>query len=169
MRKHLTILIFPIVTFVFFVGCFSYILFMIGLNSEKISDLEKEKVARALAREKTEELEISIKETMSLLSPTEAIWLSEEETPEFFGFIESIGKISGAKVSIVNITDKSASKEGLSMLLSVEGTFENVFGTLKLLENIPYATSFSKIALHRNEESGLWLADIDFIILSFKE
>lgn len=169
MKKHLTILIFPVATFLFFVGCFSYILFMINVNSEKISEVEKEKVARALAKDKIEELEISINETNSVLLSAEEIWLTEEETPAFLNFIENIGDVSGAKISIINITDKSSSKEGLLLLLSIEGTFENVFSTLKLLENIPYATDFSKISLSRDEETGEWLADLDFIILSFKK
>ena len=148
MKKHLTILIFPAITFLFFVGCFSYILFMININSEKISELEKEKVANALAEE---------------------VWLTEEETPAFLNFIENISETSGAEISIVNISDKSSSKEGLVILLSTRGTFEEVFSTLKLLENIPYATDFSRIALHRDGETGLWFADLDLVILSFKK
>ena len=169
MKKHLTILIFPIITFLFFVGCFSYILFMININSEKISELEKEKTANALAEDKIEELEVSIKNTNSILLSSEEIWLTEEETPTFLNFIENLGETSGADISIVNITDKSSSKEGLGLLLSDNGTFEDVFSTLKLLENIPYATDFSKVALHRNAETGLWFADLDFVILSFKK
>ena len=169
MKKHLTILIFPAITFLFFVGCFSYILFMININSEKISELEKEKVANALAKEKIEELEISIKETNSVLLSAEEVWLTEEETPAFLNFIENISETSGAEISIVNISDKSSSKEGLVILLSTRGTFEEVFSTLKLLENIPYATDFSRIALHRNAETGLWFADLDLVILSFKK
>ena len=169
MKKHLTILIFPAITFLFFVGCFSYILFMININSEKISELEKEKVANALAKEKIEELEISIKETNSVLLSAEEVWLTEEETPAFLNFIENISETSGAEISIVNISDKSSSKEGLVILLSTRGTFEEVFSTLKLLENIPYATDFSRIALHRDGETGLWFAELDLVILSFKK
>lgn len=142
---------------------------MINVNSKKISELENEQLARSVAKDKTEELQTAISEAKDSLLPTEEIWLSEEETPAFLNSLEDLGSISGTDVSIVNISDLSESDSGLSILLSIDGTFENVFRTIRLIENSSYAVDFRRIYLSRNEEAGLWRADIDVRILSFRK
>lgn len=142
---------------------------MINVNSQKIAELENEQLARSMAKDKAEELEISINKANEDLLPVEEVWLSEEETPEFLNFIEGLGDISGTDVSIVNITDLSESGSGLSILLSIDGSFGNLFKTIRLIENSSYAVDFRRVYLSRNEENGLWRADLDIRILSFKK
>ncbi len=153
---------------ILFMGCFSYILFMIKVNSSKIALLEREQKARDIASASVKDLELEVKKANEKIASSEDIWVTDEETPSLLSSIEGLGSITNTEITIVNIVDRSDSDLGLSILISVEGSFENVFRTIRLLENMPYATSFSRISISRVSDSDVWVADLDFSILSFK-
>lgn len=168
MKKHLTILIFPLALMILFVGCFSYILFMIKVNSEKIATLEREQLAREVASASVKDLELEVKKANEELVGVKSIWIDDKDTPSLLSSIEELSDFTDTEINILNIVDNSDKEGGLSILLSAEGSFENVFRTIRLLENLPYATSFSRVSISRVPDSENWVADLDFSILSFK-
>lgn len=141
---------------------------MIKVNSSKISLLEREQTARDIASASVKDLELEVRNANEKMSFLDGIYITDEETPALLSSIEGLTSLAGTEITIVNITDRSESDGGLSILLSAEGSFENVFRTIRLLENLPYAVSFSRASISRLSESDEWVADLDFSILSFK-
>lgn len=141
---------------------------MIKVNSSKISLLEREQTARDIASASVKDLELEVRNANEKMSFLDGIYITDEETPALLSSIEGLASLAGTEIIIVNITDRSESDGGLSILLSAEGSFENVFRTIRLLENLPYAVSFSRASISRLSESDEWVADLDFSILSFK-
>ena len=153
---------------ILFAGCFSYILFMIKVNSDKIEVLEREQKTREIASASVKDLELEIEKANTNMTSTESVWITDEDTPSLLSSIEGLGSITNTEITIVNILDRSDQNSGLSILVSVQGEFEDVFRTIRLLENLPYAVSFSRASISKMSESDIWVADLDFSILSFK-
>ena len=153
---------------ILFVGCFSYILFMIKVNSSKIATLEREQMAREVASASVKDLKLEVAKANEELILSGGLWVDDKDTPALLSSIEGLGAFTNTEIEIVNIVDRSDGGLGLAILLSVEGEFENVFRTIRLLENLPYATKFSRISISNVSDSDKWVADLDFSILSFK-
>lgn len=89
-----------------------------------------------------------IKDEKSLI---ESVFLKGDDLIRLIKVLESIGEDSGVslKISAISTEKKEASKPVIS--LSAEGTFEQLFKYLYLLENIPYLITINNVSFQKEE------------------
>src|SRR3989338_4488327 len=82
----------------------------------------------------------------------EAIFLKEDDLVRLIKGLESIRGSSGVslKISAISAEKKKTSKPAISF--SAQGTFEQLFKYLYLLENLPYLITINKISFQKEED-----------------
>ena len=82
----------------------------------------------------------------------EAVFLKEDDLVRLIKGLESTGESSGVslKISAISAEKKKSSKPVISF--SAQGTFEQLFKYLYLLENLPYLITINKISFQKEED-----------------
>jgi len=82
----------------------------------------------------------------------EAVFLKEDDLVRLIKGLESTGESSGVslKISAIAAEKKKSSKPVISF--SAQGTFEQLFRYLYLLENLPYLITINKISFQKEED-----------------
>jgi hypothetical protein len=105
--------------------------------------------------------------------------VSEDSAVAFIDFIESLGKKSGVRVVIDNVSEKveSSGTKNLELKISALGEWGNVFRFSQAIENIPYKSVISNIYFslsnpNTNSDPKIktdpeWTAHIIFNVLKF--
>ena len=93
----------------------------------------------------------------------------------FLESLEELGRKTGVSVSIISVKEGEAEKKSdllsgtiapLSVKLTADGSFKNVYNFLTLLENAPYEIVFDRIQLLKDEETG-WSGEFNIVLQSY--
>ncbi len=92
------------------------------------------------------------KTTLESLSDAEASiyshFVAETDIVSFLSVLESVGRATGAPVSITSVSSKK--REGHAMLVvsaKTKGSFKNVMRTIGAIENVPYYVTMNTLTL----------------------
>jgi hypothetical protein len=85
--------------------------------------------------------------------------------------LESVGDKSGADVSVVSVSEetKVGFAGGNRIKLRIEGTWNQVFRSIYLLDNVPATFSIKNLSLLQSEsdekiKTKVWQADIEALV-----
>ena len=100
---------------------------------------------------------------------------SEESLADFLGFVERLAKESGVKIHISSLGRDDGSSnnliETLTLTLSVEGSWSSWFNFLRMIEELPYDVSISKVAVSTSPKetstNNAWFGTLDFTVKAF--
>ncbi len=133
-----------------------------SLFSQEI-ELYSQRHSARLAKEKTAE---ELKEKIEKL---ESYFLHKDDIVPFIENIESVGKKSGADVSIVSVgvvgtpqavqaggTNQDKKDEVLSLRLDVRGKWDGVMNFVSYVENLPYKVSLDRVLFYKNSSIPLF-------------
>lgn len=82
----------------------------------------------------------------------ESLFVDKEKVIDFLGFIESIGKLSGADVKVVSVDEGGADNPTnyTSIRFEAVGTWAEVFRTVSLIDHVSAAFSVTDLQISKN-------------------
>jgi hypothetical protein len=114
-----------------------------NLVTEAAEDVEKDRTLRLI--------KASLAENEDFLSHVDSFFIPADGVVDFISLLEQLGVESGVELSIGSVSidseSESASKEVLSLNIQTEGSWQDTFTFLSLLENLPYRIEFVNTAL----------------------
>lgn len=168
-NKNNSLIKFIVILIVFSIATFSVmtiIFFKISANTKVVSSL-------------TNDLEIEIKKEQnlavmkSLLSEIEddrkklnTYFVSEDSIVNLLQSIEATGGGRGISV-VVNSVSESSDNEGLKIQITMEGSFRDIWGTLFLIEALPFKISFDNVFIEKDKEKDIWDGRFFLTVLSY--
>lgn len=159
----------------------AYIVFFHFLNKEIRVAAESESRI-LLLQAKDEDVSAQkklIDETKEKVSKLSSYFVFEEGAPGFLETIENLDTVAGTETVIASVQVKEPAKEGdkaeLYIMFDAEGTFEQVYHLLTLVETLPYEirienTSLARIAKPSDTDVvsvPLWRLSLSFSVVSF--
>ncbi len=100
----------------------------------------------------------------------DSIFLMEEDIVKFIETLEDLGKKTGILIKISS-AEIGKGSENPKIRISANGSFQNIFHYILLLENMPNQIVFDNLNLVKkasdSEKKGEWEADIEISIKSF--
>lgn len=95
----------------------------------------------------------------------ESYLVGRDNVVDFLGFLESLGRRSGATITITSVqnknTDGNSLADELTVILEGTGSFSSLFHFLSLVESIPMKLEVGEVHLERSEkERGRWKLDM---------
>ncbi len=118
------------------------------------------------------DVSLMLNETKDKRDYVSSLFVDKDSIIDFLDLLESIGKQTGATVSVISVADeeKVGFVGGNRIRLEVKGSWGQVFKSLYALDHMP-ATFFLRNVSLTEEESdekfkkGFWQADVDAVIL----
>lgn len=175
LKRHIRYLIVSFI--VFLVACTSFVLLLMQIrNNKKISDkAEVEWQTESTKRYDLNSLERSLKNIQEERNALESHFVSEDAVVPFLNYIEGLGKVVNIKTQIVSVDNNTKDKEGPSLMIGVQtqGSFENNYKFLELLENAAYELQFPNVELRRQTAlaedslSPVWTGNFKLKVISF--
>lgn len=97
-----------------------------------------------------------VEETRDERKYIESLFVDKERVIDFLGFIESIGKLSGADVKVVSVDEGSIDDptDYTAIRFEAVGKWPEVFRTVSLIDHISAAFSVSSLQISRNRVVG---------------
>ncbi len=133
------------------------------LELKKTSDLETK--ARALGD--------LVKQTASERQALDAYFVQKENSVKFIEQIEGLGKQAGLSLTVASVTVANNGKE-LRMNLGSNGSFDDTFYFVTLLETMPYKTRLEQVHLQKKDDVSIpgvvttaWSGDFVLVLESF--
>ena len=179
MKKKDTIIKFILSIFItmLVVATFIFLLKVIKDKNQKVS------IAMIALEEKIKEKEDAIifsgkiLEIKDLQSSVNNYFIHTDEIDIFVDYLEKLGADVGGELVVKNIEIPKETENTLSFKVSIYGTFDQVYKTIILLENVPYQVNVVQVYLNSNikkektekdkiQEEKEWQADVSFNILS---
>ena len=146
-RQHLNKIIILTVIMLVLVSLYIFVFYLIRNEDKKTSLLEQNFSLMA----KKEELMLSeqsiIRETEEKRKDIDKYFINQGNVVVFIEKLESLGAISGGKVSLSSVDIDKSRKNVLKANLSVSGGFSELFHFLSLLEAIPFEINIKHISL----------------------
>jgi Tfp pilus assembly protein PilO len=110
-----------------------------------------------------------VRDTEALRSELDSYFVNEEDLVTFLNDLENLGDNAGAVVTVQSVQtgkriSKDASIEELRLALKADGSLENVFHLLSLIEAFPKAISLDKVRLTRRQTEGSWQGTFDVTV-----
>ncbi len=97
--------------------------------------------------------------------------IPEEGVIGFLSFIESLGKEQSVVLTTQSISVEpiSAMFESLVIHISLQGPYESIIRTVKLLERIPYQATIYNLQIHKESKGGdtLWGGSLELKVTKF--
>jgi len=129
----------------------------------------KEKKDATFFIERVNEIEV-------ILNQMNSHFINPNKIDIFVSYLEEIGPLLGTEIVVKNVEVPTKSKNTISFVLLVTGSFNDVAKTIAMLENIPYQVTLNRVFLSEKIESEenlkedikIWQADISFDILSLE-
>jgi Tfp pilus assembly protein PilO len=158
-------------TLLLIAGYIFFINYIYGLSGKTILkkqdlDITEIKLKNLSNIDKVSKENISQKEFLS------SLFLKKNQTIEFVSFVESTAQgfdLAYKTMSIGLNTPgnlEGKNKEILQMVMSVDGSWANVFRFIKYIENMPYIVKFNRLNLNNNQ--GSWSATLSFEVVKDK-
>lgn len=114
-----------------------------NLVAEAAQDVQKDEALRSI--------KASLNENAEFVSHIDSFFIPADGVVDFISSLEALGAESGVELSIDSVAveseSESASKEVLNLSLQTEGSWQNTFIFLSLLENLPYRIEFVSTTL----------------------
>ncbi len=91
-------------------------------------------------------------------------FVPESEVVSFINNLESRGRALETVVKVLSVsTDNLKNQPTLTLVLSINGTFDAVMRTVGVIEHSPYNLSISNLSLGK-EEKNLWTANLKILV-----
>jgi hypothetical protein len=123
--------------------------------------IDREAIAADQAKERSlSALKELTKEVTISREPLLAFVITKPDLAQFIDLVEAIGKQKGATTSVVSanelggVSDKKEIVAGWRLELRLEGSFNQVWQGLKLLEALPVAKQITEVNLVRTSAPG---------------
>lgn len=149
-RKTITLLILSVITAILVWGAFWFIWHIIKNKNEHssvvIATLEEkmtDKQNASLFAEKFDEIK-------TLRNSLTSHFVDKSKVDEFVNYLEDLSLITNARITIVGIDIPEEIKNTIKIDMSIDGEFDEVAKTIKLLENIPYQTTINDLHIIKN-------------------
>jgi len=178
-NKRTTIfLIFSVLVTLIVVAAFAFFLRVIKNKNEHASVVIATLEDKMRQKENTELFAEKFEEIKSLENDIMSHFVDPNKIDEFVSYLEDLGEITGASISVEGIDVPEDNKGMIDFKLSIEGSFQAVSRTITLLENIPYQVNVNQVYLNKDIEqikdgneikissTSTWQADVSFSILS---
>jgi len=166
------IFIFSVIFSVFVISVYAFVFFMIRSGNMKISELRSD-ITTVLGRE--HQLRSSrdiVLDTELSRAELDSYLISKDGVVDFLESIESFADTARVPVEVRSVEiepiPSSAAVHNLSVIIAVEGRWEDVFYFLDLLESQPLSISTSRMNLEKDKEGGVWRLTLDFKVLKIK-
>ncbi|MBU3925929.1 hypothetical protein KJ763_02040 [Patescibacteria group bacterium] len=168
-KKLFLIIIIFILNLTTFLGC----LFLYSEIKDQREAVKERINSVKLLEEKSQNVKLLSSQTEDIAinkEKLESAFLKEENIIGFIEKLESIGKEVNVSVKIFS-AEIGKGSDSPRLRINLKGTFQNIFGYITLLENLPYQISFDSLNLVKkvsgDEKIGDWDSDIEISIISF--
>ncbi len=172
--KTVHLMSFAAVVAVFGLAAYAFLWFQIGtLSAEAMAEANDLKVARDSSQSAVS-LQKSLQNSAISLQIIDSYFLPQNGTVSFVEFLESLGSISGTKVSIQSIgLDKGQVgdfKEVLAVTVDSVGTWSNLMRFISLVESSPYHIDIASADINMNsaKPANEWHALITVKVIQLK-
>ncbi|MEK7070095.1 MAG: hypothetical protein AAB822_02555 [Patescibacteria group bacterium] len=182
MKNNFFITIFVLVSIVFMAVAGDLFLFF-KASAEKKAIIDLRKIV--LQNNKKNEEEKLLAEALDRLKKEKdiinAVFLKEEDLVRLIKILESIGDNSGVVLKISSISPSSDKELKPKISFAADGSFEQLFIYMEMLENIPYLVTINKVSLQKNQGvkidkaddksplTGSWQALFDVYLESYEK
>ncbi|MEK7558509.1 MAG: hypothetical protein AAB507_01640 [Patescibacteria group bacterium] len=124
-----------------------FIFYLIKGKTEKASLSEQKYLLAAKKEELALSEESILRETGKKREELDKYFIDQGNVVVFIERLESLGTISGSKVSLTSVDIDKSRKNILKVILSVSGRFNELFYFLSLLEALPLEISIKRLSL----------------------
>lgn len=81
-------------------------------------------------------------------------FVDKNKIDEFVNYLENLNSVTNANIIIKGIDILGENGDQVKINLSIDGSFNEVLKTIKLLENIPYQVDISDLYITKNDDSN---------------
>lgn len=131
------------------------------------------------------DIAVSNGEKTQVLSTKSALVSTEEERVKLSDYfinqnqvvylierLESLGKTSGTSLNLTSIDTDKKQKNLLRFSLKINGSFENIYYLLSLLESLPYEMNITRFSVNKSDDlstkqKSVWDSEVSVELLSF--
>ena len=172
-RSHTGLIIFAIIGIVGICAsgvAYWYMFFNVRSAIAEVSFVSEEAQLLATKNAHTQTVRRIVRDTQAQRDELASYFTNEAHIVDFLEGIERLRSQTGATLRIqsVNVGD-SIDKDGLvaplQLAIDTEGTLQEVFYTLKLLESYPLAMHVEKVRLVQDAEELTWKGDFDVVVI----
>lgn len=172
-KKNIFIIILATLNILAIVFAVLAINFLFGIKYETLEAKIKLKKAEANIKN-IKNLEESLEVLTEENKKTSSVFLKENNVVSFIETVENLGRSSNVKLDISSINFNPTQGEEIKSFrlnINTEGSFQNIFYFISLLEKVSYSILFNKVSLQKidneNNDEILWKSGIDFSVLSY--
>ncbi len=170
------LLILSIIFFIFSCFVFLFLYKNINDNKEKLQLAQEKWQTEYTRRENARSLTNSIKTMESERNLLEKHFIQSSDIVPFLDMIEKLSVEVGTKAEIFSV---DVAKDNLSLMVEMkaQGSFENIYKLIILLENSPYNLDFvlvdiqnsnsQNVSVGKNNKSQQWIATFKIKLLNF--
>ncbi len=146
-------------------------LFLIFSKKKAYDELQIKLIQENRKIKDVESLRNIVYETADGRKFVDGLFVNKDNIIDFIEFIESLNEMSGAEVKVVSVGD-DAGQTGLhsSIRFEAEGTWQQVFKVLSLVDHIPVPIDVSGAQLSKiseDKKNPVWQAQIEARVLKF--
>ena len=157
--------------------CYGVFFYLVSINEKQMLALEKD----LLVLRKNETRATSERSVLNSTEKDRALlykyFIDPNNIVVFIEKLESLASISDSRISLSSVDIDKNKKNLLKLNFSVNGSFEQVFHFLALLESLPFEINIKSFNLTKSEESipnqigkgdtGGWTGNFSIELLSF--
>lgn len=140
-----------------------------GISSKKklVLDIKEQLVLYEKRIDHVNQLEQILEETEEARLKIEPLFVDEDSMVVFIEELESLADNVGVELEIKGVRFVGEDKKPL-FTLSANGSFENIYYFITLLENMTYIAEFSKVDIDKGSGPDNWASLLELKLLSFK-
>ncbi len=133
-------------------GVYTFLFLDIKAKNEKVYDLLSEADRDIKKDETLRAVKYSLSENKNFISQIDSFFVPQDGVVSFIDTLERLELNSGIDLGIsyvsveTNTKNKNDFKEVLNLRLDGEGSWQNLFHFLSLLENLPYRIEFNSVS-----------------------
>lgn len=134
-------------------GANAFFLFLTREEAGAAREIATKKFAAEMEAEEVRAIERAIAESKSEQDELLAYFVNKDGAVSFIERLESTGKTAGLAISLSNVSVPKAGNV-FQVDMATEGSFENTFYFLTLLEKLPYRISVEKANVRKKSAPG---------------
>lgn len=158
------------------VALYVYALFDIQARDQRIQIYESEITTKELERKKLDAITNLAEQTEEDRAQIQKYAVPAEGVAELLEIVEGLGASTKADVEIVSVAvkprvvDERNVFEEVDLAITVQGSFQNVYQTVSLLETLPYpvAITQTRFEVRKDGKARVWSASVMMSVLKLK-
>jgi len=146
-------------------GSFAVLWWQFGNMQEKIVQLSQEAFVESQKNTSSLAVRNALNNAEGDIKKIESYVVTEDGVVDFIQFVESLADSAGVSLDVNQVSFEDEEKRLLSIHMVSEGSWQETFHFVSLLENIPYRAQFERLNLLFQGESN-WRGDYRVNVVS---